>query len=166
MCIVNNLLGEGDVLLVRKGGSVDHNGAEAEVNAALAGFEAVAVVQMKDDLGVLPAKFLCILHSTLCHIAEEGLVGVVACALGDLEDNRGLGLSGGLDDSLELFHIVEIECGDGVTAGNGLREHFTSVHKAEFFIRNHKAIMINKKIASLLRATQIYKKVWKYPSIN
>ena len=84
---------------------------------------------MEDDLGLFPAKFLRILDGTFRHIAEKGLVGIVAGALGNLEDDRGLGLGSGLDDGLELLHVVEVESRDGVTAGNCLREHLTGVHK-------------------------------------
>jgi hypothetical protein len=135
--VIHNLLGEGDVLLIREGRSVDHHGAEAKVYAALAGFKAVTVIQVEADLGFLPTQFLCIFHGAFCHIAEKGLVGVVTCSLGDLEDNGALGLCSGLDDGLKLLHIVEIECGDGVTAGNGLLEHLTGVHKTQFFVRYH-----------------------------
>jgi hypothetical protein len=136
--VINHLLGEGDVLLVREGGGVDHHGAEAHVNAALAQLEAVAVVQVEDNLRILPTQFLGVFYGTLCHIAEEGLVGVVTGTLGNLEDHRALGLCAGLDDGLKLLHVVEVESGDGVTAGNGLLEHLTGVHKTNFFVRYHK----------------------------
>ncbi len=42
--VLNDLLGDLNVLLEGVGGSVDHNGGKATVNAALAGLEAVAVV--------------------------------------------------------------------------------------------------------------------------
>ena len=135
--VLNHLLGEGDVLLVRQGRSVDHHRAEAHVNAALAQLEAVAVVQVKNNLGVLPTQFLGILNSTFCHVAEEGLVGVVTGTLGNLENHRALGLCSCHDDGLELLHVVEIESRDGVTAFNGLGEHFAGVYKAQFFVRNH-----------------------------
>ena len=135
--IVNNLLCQSDILLVRKRGSVNHDRREAQVHAALAELVAVAVVQVKDDLRLLPAQFLGIFDGTLGHIAEQGLVRVVARTLGDLQDHRGLGLRGGLDNGLELLHVVEIECGDGVTTGDSLSEHLSGVHKAKIFVRNH-----------------------------
>ena len=114
--ILDNLLGEGDVLLVREGGSIDHHGRETGVHAALADLEAVAVVQVQADLRVLPTELLRVSDGTFGHVAEKGGVGIVAGALGNLEDDRGLGLGSGLDDGLELLHVVEIERRDGVTA--------------------------------------------------
>ena len=127
--VFHDLLGEGDILLVREGGSVDHHGAEAHVDTVLAQLEAVTVIEVEADLGVLPAQFLRISDGTFGHIAEEGGVRIVAGALGNLEDDRGLGLGGSLDDGLELLHVVEVESRDGVSAGDSLREHLTGVHK-------------------------------------
>ena len=138
--ILDNLLGQGDVLLIRQGGGVDHDGREAHVHAALAELEAVAMVQVEADLGMLPTELLRIRDSTFRHVTEKGLVGILTGTAGNLEDHRGLGLGGRLDDGLELLHVVEIESGDGVTAGNGLLEHLTGVHKAQFFVRNHSFI--------------------------
>ena len=149
--IVHHLLGEGDVFLVREGGGVNHHGAETHVNAALAQLEAVAVVQVEHNLGMLPAQLFGIFHSTLCHIAQEGLVGVVTGTLGNLENHRALGLGAGLDNGLKLLHVVEIESGDGVTAGNGLLEHLTGVHKTQFFVRNHSVL------SKLINCFSIYK---------
>ena len=142
--ILDNLLGEGDVLLVREGGSIDHHGRETGVHAALAGLEAVTVIEVEADLGIGPAELLGVSDGTLGHVAEKGGVGVVAGALGNLKDDRGLGLGSGLDDGLELLHVVEVESGDGVTAINGLGEHFAGVHKTQFFVRNHSYKDVNR----------------------
>ena len=144
VCIFDNFAGEGDVLFVRERRSVDHDGAEAHVDAALAKLETVAVVEMENDLGMLPAEFLCIFYSTFCHIAEKGLVGIVARTLGNLENDRALGLCGGLDYGLELLHVVEVECGDGVTALDGLCEHLAGVHKAKIFVIYHSYKVIDR----------------------
>ena len=99
------------------------------------------MVEVKHNLRLLPTELLCILHSTLCHIAQKGLVSVVACALGNLEDNWRLCLGRSLDDSLKLLHIVEIECRDCISACNGLCEHLTGVYKTKFFVRYHNSII-------------------------
>ena len=51
--VLDDLAGDLDVLSERLGGSVDHDGGEAAVDAGLAGLEAVAMVQMQGngDLG-------------------------------------------------------------------------------------------------------------------
>lgn len=137
MCIVSDLLGEGDILLVREGRPVDHDGREAHVNAALADLERITVVQMEDNLRILPSEFLGILYSALCHVAKESLVCVVARTLAHLQDNRRLGLGSGLNDGLKLLHIVEIECRYRIPAFDCLGEHLTGVHQAQIFVRNH-----------------------------
>ena len=144
VCIFNNLLGEGDVLFVRKGRCIDHHGTEAHIDATLAELETVAMIEMENDLGMLPAEFLCIFYRAFCHVAEEGLVGIVARTLGNLEDNRALGLSRGLDNGLELLHVVEVECGDGVTAFDSLCEHLAGVHKAKIFVIYHSYKVIDR----------------------
>ena len=128
--VVNNLLGEGHVLLVGEVAAVDHHRRETVVDAALAKLEAVTVVEVQNDLGILPAEFLGVGHSTLGHIAEQGRVSVVASALGHLENNGRLLLCGGLDDGLELLHVVEVESGDCITALDGLGKHLTGVDQA------------------------------------
>lgn len=83
---------------------------------ALAQLEAVAVVEVEHYLGMLPAKLLGILHGAFGHVAQQGGVGIVARALAHLQDHGAFGLGSGLDDGLELLHVVEIERGDGVAA--------------------------------------------------
>ena len=47
VCVLNDLLGDLDVLLEGLGRCVDHNGGEAVVDAGLAGLEGIAVIQMQ-----------------------------------------------------------------------------------------------------------------------
>ncbi len=128
--VVNDLLGQGHVLLVGEVASVDHHGRETAVDAALAKLEAVTVVEVEDNLGVLPAEFLGIGDSTLGHVAEQGGVGIVAGAFGNLENHGRLLFGSGLDDGLELLHVVEVEGGDCITALDGLGKHLTGVDQA------------------------------------
>ena len=39
------------------------------------------MIKVKNDLRLLPAKFLCVLYSTFCHITEKCLVCIVSCTL-------------------------------------------------------------------------------------
>ena len=107
------------------------------VDAVFAELERVAVVKVKNDLGMLPTDRLGILNGTLGHIAEQDGVGIVARTLRDLKDNGGLGFGSGADDGLKLLHVVEIECRNGITAVNGLGKHLASVYKTKFFVINH-----------------------------
>ena len=85
--ILYHLLCQGDVLLVGKRRAVDHHAGETVVDAVLAELEAVTVVEVQHDLGMLAAQFLGILNSALSHVAQDGTVGIVACALRHLHDN-------------------------------------------------------------------------------
>ena len=76
--VVGNLLGEGDVLFVGEVAAVNHYRRETGLDAALAQLEAVAVVEVQNNLGVLPAKLLGVCYSALGHVAQQGGVGVVA----------------------------------------------------------------------------------------
>ena len=127
--VVNNLLRQGHVLLIRQVRTVDHDRREAHVHAGLAQFEAVAVVQVKHDFRMFASQFLGIFNGTFGHIAQQRLVGIVTGTFGNLQDNGALLLGRSLDDSLQLLHVVEVECRDGITALDGTRKHLFGVHE-------------------------------------
>ena len=143
--VVNNLLCESHVLLVWEVRTVDHYRREAHVDAVLAELEAVTMVKVKNYLWMLAAKFLCILYSTFGHIAEDSSVGIVACALRNLHDNRRLCLNSCLDDGLHLLHCVEVECWDGIATSYCSFEHLTGVHKTQIFVIYHNLLLIFKR---------------------
>ena len=115
----------------------DHDGREAGVDAALARLVAVAVVEVEDDLRLLAAEFLGVLHGAFGHVAENRGVRVLARALGDLHDHGGLGLHRGLYDGLHLLHRVEVERGNGVAALDRLCEHFLGVDETKLLVADH-----------------------------
>ena len=127
--VVHYFLGEGDVLLVRQRRSVDHDAGETEVHAGFAEFEAVSVVEVQADLRMLPAELFSVLNGTLSHVTKQGLVSVVTRTFRYLKDHRRFGLSRSFDDRLELLHVVEIECRDGISSLDCLSKHLTGVHK-------------------------------------
>ena len=135
--VVDDLLGELDVVLERKRAAVDHDGREAGVNAALASLVAVTVVEVENDLGLLAAEFLGVLNGAFGHVAENRGVRVLAGALGDLHDDGRLSLDRGLDDGLHLLHSVEVERGNGVTALDRLCEHFLGVDETKLLVADH-----------------------------
>ena len=118
--ILDHLLGDLNVFGEGLGGSVDHDGGKAAVDAALAGLKAVAVVQMQAD-GQAGLD-----DGSLHQLHQIGVVGVGAGALGDLEDQGSFQIFGGLGDALDDLHVVDVESADGVTAVIGLLEHFGS----------------------------------------
>ncbi len=121
MSIFDNLTGQGDVLFIGLGRSVDHNGSETAVDAALAELEAVAMVQMQGDrdFGVFD-------HSSLNQLHQVGVVGIGTGTLGNLQDDGSLQLSGGLGNALDDFHVVDVERADSIAAVIGLLKHFCS----------------------------------------
>ena len=139
---IADLLGQGDVLVVRKSGAVDHDGGEAEFDAALAELEGITVVEVEADRdGAFAfADLFGVFDRALSHVAEEGLVRVVASAFGNLEDHRGFHFRASGDDRLELFHVVEVERRDRIVALHGFCEHVFGVDKTEVFVIYHLVI--------------------------
>ena len=62
----------------------------------------------------------------LHQLHQIGVVGIGPGALGDLENQRGIDLFSGLRNSLNDFHVVDVEGADGVAAIVGFLEHFGS----------------------------------------
>jgi len=58
----------------------------------------------------------------LDQLEEVEILRESARAAADLDDDRGLGFPGRGHDGLDLFHIVDVECTDAVTALGGLVE--------------------------------------------
>ena len=85
------------------------------------------MIQMEHNFRMLAAQLLGISHSALSHIAKDGGVGIVACALRHLHDYRRLSFHCSLNDGLHLFHCVKVECGNSITSSNGSLEHFSCV---------------------------------------
>ena len=52
MRVLNDFLGDLDVLLERFGGSVDHNGGKSAVDTGFAGLKAIAMIQMQRDRNI------------------------------------------------------------------------------------------------------------------
>ena len=142
MGILYHLLGEGDVLLVGKVRTVNHDRRETVVDAVLAQLEAVTVVEVQHDLGILAAQFLGILHSTLGQVAQDGTVGIVAGTLRYLHDDGRLALYGCHYDGLHLLHGVEVEGRNSIATSHCLGKHFTGVHQTQFFVTYHNKLEI------------------------
>ncbi len=72
-----DLLGEGDILVIGEGRTVDHDGGEAVLDAALADFEIGTMVQVKDD-GDVVAELSRVLDGAVRHVAKHRAVRVLA----------------------------------------------------------------------------------------
>ena len=122
--IGDDLPGQGDILFKRLGGGVDHDGGEAAVNAAFAQLKAVAVVEVNADGEVKTGVLLRIFDCRFDQLHEIDMIGVLARALGDLQDERCALLDGGVADALDDLHVVDIERADGIPAVIGFLKHF------------------------------------------
>ena len=99
-------------------GAVDHDGGEAAVDAVLAQLEIVAVVQMHRDGQVGR------LEGGLDELHEVLLVGVLARAGGNLEDEGRLLFGRRLDYPLDDLHVVDVEGADREPLLERHLEHF------------------------------------------
>ena len=63
-------------------------------------------------------------HSSFHQLLQVGAVGISACALGYLQNQGRFQVRGGFGNALNDFHIVDIECADGITAVIGFFKHF------------------------------------------
>ena len=124
MGVLHHLAGDLDILGEGLGGGVDHHRGEAAVDAALAGLEIGAVVQMQHDGDVGAAG-----HSGFHQLHQIGVIGVGAGALADLQDDGSVLLLAGLGDALHDLHIVDVEGADGVAAGICLLKHFLGCYQ-------------------------------------
>ena len=124
MRIFHNLAGQGDIFFIRLGGSVDHNGSETAVNAALAEFKAVAVIEVQGDRN-LRIQF----NRSLNQLDQIDVVCIGTCALGNLQNNGSLQFARSVCNSLNDFHVVDVESADSIAAGVGLFKHLGSCNK-------------------------------------
>jgi len=137
--VVDNLLGESNVLVVGKGRTVDHNVGEAALDAGNNKLVAVTVVEVESngDALAVSADLLGVLDSTLSHVAQKSLVRIGTSTLGNLQDDRALALGAGSDNSLHLLHVVEVKGRNSKPTINSTAEHLTGVHKTKILVGNH-----------------------------
>ena len=110
--VLNDRTRQSNVLVVGEVRTVDHHRGEAHFDTALAELEAITV-------------------------AQERLVSVLTCAAGYLKNDRRLRFDCSADDSLQLLHVIEVECWDSVATLDSLSEHIAGVHQTQFFVTNH-----------------------------
>ena len=126
--VIDNLAGDFDILF--KGGrglavglqrAVHHDAGKAQLDGALAGLVAVAVIQVHGDRN-LGIEFV----GGQDQVIEVVVLREGAGAAAGLDDDRRLGFLRGLHDGLNLFHVVDVERADAVTAFGGLVEKLPS----------------------------------------
>ena len=124
---VDHLLGDGDIFFKRGRGlavglerAVHHHRGETQFDGAFAGLKAVAVVLVHGDWDVGIEFAGC-----QDEVKEVTVLRKLAGAAAGLDDDRRLSFLRGLHDGLNLFHIVDVESADAVTALGGLVEELT-----------------------------------------
>ena len=78
--IINNLLCHCYVLVVGKGGTVNHDRGEAVVYAFFTCLKAVTVVKVENNGNVI-TQFMCIFCCTAGHVSENIHICIISCAL-------------------------------------------------------------------------------------
>ena len=116
--VFHDFFGDFDVFLEGFVAGVNHHAGETFVDAFLAQFEGIAVVQVdrNGDGGQADGG--------LNEFLEINRVGVLARALGNLEHHRRLFLFARLDDGLKQFHVVDVERAQRVFAFQRLGKKF------------------------------------------
>ena len=102
------------------------------------------MVEMENDWDVT-TKFVSILYDASSHISEKIDVCIISGASGYLKNNRALCFDTSLNDCLHLFHIVEVECTDGVSTLDCLGKHVSCVYQSKFFVACHIISLLNVK---------------------
>ena len=80
LSLIHIFAGQSDVLFEGQVGAVDHDGGKATVDAALAGLEIGAVIQMHND------RQIGVLNSSLDQLHQVYVLGVLARARGYLQE--------------------------------------------------------------------------------
>ena len=124
MSVLRDAAGFLNVLLIGLGGAVEHHRGKAAVDAVLADLVACAVIKMQGDRNVGIH-----LHSGLNELHQIGVVGVLARAGGNLQNDGSIQLLAGFGDALDDFHVVHIESADSIAAFVGLLEHFLRIYQ-------------------------------------
>ena len=124
--VINDLLGQGDIVFVVEMRTVDHNGGETAVDAGLTDLKICAVVKVKSEINAA------VLNCCASKAHKVCVLSILTRACGNLENNGGLFLSSRLGDSLDDLHVVNVESADSIAAGISLLEHFLCSNKCHF----------------------------------
>ena len=122
--ILNHLLGECNVVLKALGRSVDHNGGKAAVNAALADFKRIAVVEVNTNGKSKSCALFSVLNSSFNKLHKINVLCVAACAFAYLKNKGCALLDRSLGNTLNYLHIVYVESTDSIAAIIGFFKHF------------------------------------------
>lgn len=118
MSISDDFLRAFDVLFEVIVRTIEHDGRETIIDAGFAGLEIRTMIEVQGDRNIVD------LEGCLYEVTEIRALGILACASGSLEDNRGVQLCSCFRDTLYNLHVVDVESTDGETALISFLEHF------------------------------------------
>jgi len=101
--IIDDFARDFDVFVERLVTGVNHHAGEPFIDALLAKFEGIAVVQMNRDGDIRQAD------GSFDELFEVNRVGVLASPFGNLELDGGFFLFERLNDGKEQLHVVGVE---------------------------------------------------------
>lgn len=110
VCIFNNTTSHFDIFFKRMLATVNHNGGEAAVDAGFADVKIFAVVQMQADRQT--GVFNCCFN----QLHQVDVVSVFAGAGTYLQNQRGFFLLCCGNDTLDDFHVVDVEGTNSIVA--------------------------------------------------
>ena len=110
MRVFNYFAGDFRIFFKRLMAGIDHDAGETFIDALLAEFEGIAMVQMDGDGDVRQAD------GGFDELLEIDGVRVLTRTLGYLKNQRSFFLFASLNDSLDELHVVDVEGAEGVLA--------------------------------------------------
>ena len=119
--VLGDLAAEVDVFLERLMAGIDHDAGETLIDALLAQFEGIAMIQVDGDGDIGKAD------GGLDQLFQINRVGIAAGAFGNLEHYRGFFLFARFNNGLKQFHIVHIKRAERVFAFEGLGKQISGM---------------------------------------
>ncbi len=98
-------------------GAVHHDAGKAQIDGTLADGRRLAVILVHDHRNMGVGFNRC-----LDQVFQEAFAGVLAGAGRGLHDHRAVGFSRCFHDRLNLFKIVDVECGNAIAVFGGMVE--------------------------------------------
>ena len=116
--IFNNTTGDFDVFFEGMLATVNHNGGEATIHAGLANFKIFAMVQVQAD------GQTSVLYSSLNQLHQVNVVGIFTSASANLQNQRRFFGLGSSHDTLDDFHVINVEGTNCIVTFVSFFEHF------------------------------------------
>ena len=120
MGIFHDLFCQSNIIFEGVLGSINHDRGKSAVNTGFARFEIGAMVKVKCDREVV------VFQGCFNEMFQIARLGVFSGTGRSLKNNRGLKVRSCVGNSLDDFHIIDVESPDGIMAGIGFFEHFGS----------------------------------------